>query len=285
MIDLHVHSTASDGTSTPEELAAKGRDFALMALTDHDTCAGARRFLAACRDLGVARPRWAGCELSLDPGAGGGEFHMLGLGIDPDAPVLAAFLEKIRAGRHARNLAIVEKLNAAGVDVSFEEVQTRAGGEVVARPHFGRVLIDKGYAKDMDEAFAKYLGRGAPAYVSRFRPGPEEAIETIHAAGGLAIVAHPNLWTEDVRELEKRLAKLKDAGLDGIEALYKSNAPGVTVEHLLIASRLALLVSAGSDFHGTNRSALALGVEVADEAAFVAPLLARRAIRQAARKA
>ena len=275
MIDLHVHSTASDGTLTPEEIAEKGRDFALMALTDHDNCDGGRRFLSACEALRISQPRWAGIELSLEPGAGHGEFHMLGLGINPDAPALVDFLKQICEGRQVRNLKMIEKLNALGVDLAFEDVLKQAGGEIVARPHFARALMEKGYATDVKDAFTKYLAQGAPAYTSRFHPDPRRAIEMIHAAGGLAVMAHPNLWTTDLIDLEKNLKLLKDAGLDGMEAIYKSNPPGVTVEHLLIAHRLGLLVTAGSDFHGANKPTLSLGMTVADERALVEPLLVR----------
>lgn len=281
MIDLHVHSTASDGTSSPEELAARGRDFALMALTDHDNCDGGRRFLSACLELGIAAPRWAGIELSLEPGKGHGEFHMLGLGINPESTALEGYLKKICDGRNERNLAMVKKLNDIGVAIAFEDVVKHAGGEIVARPHFARALIEKGYASDVKDAFLKYLGHGAPAYVSRFHPSPESAIKMIHAAGGLAVMAHPNLWTENFEELEENLKRLKDFGLDGIEAIYQANHRGVTVEHLLMANRLDLLVTAGSDFHGMNKVDIKLGMTVQDEAAFIEPLLARWAAYQA----
>ena len=154
MIDLHLHSTASDGTCTPEELAAKGRSLAAMALTDHDGTDGCARFLAACRQSGVSGLRLPGIELSVDPGEGYGQFHMLGLGIDPDAPALAASLERIRAGRVERNVKMVEKLTMLGMPVSLEEAQSHAGGEIVARPHIARVLVEKGFATGVKAHFA-----------------------------------------------------------------------------------------------------------------------------------
>ena len=276
MIDLHVHSTASDGTCTPEELAEKGRHFTVMALTDHDNTDGCARFLAACgrdkRDPLVGL-RLAGIELSVDPGAGYGQFHMLGLGIDPDAPSLAGFLARIRAGREERNVRMVERLTSLGMPVTMDEVRRYAGGEIVARPHIARVLIDKGFATSVKDAFERFLGPKAVAYVSRYRPSQAEAIEVIHAAHGAAVMAHPRFWTSDARLLAEGLARLKDIGLDGVEAVYQANLPLETPLHLRLAREIGLAVTAGSDFHGANKSAVTLGMDVGDEATFLAPFL------------
>ena len=274
MIDLHLHSTASDGTCTPEELAERGRALAAMALTDHDNTDGCARFLAACRRLGVAGPRLPGIELSVDPGAGYGQFHMLGLGIDPDEPALSAFLERIRAGRAERNVKMLEKLAALGMPVSEEEVRRYAGGEVVARPHIARVLIEKGFAKSVPDAFERFVGKNAVAYVSRYRPSQAEAIEAIHAAHGAAVMAHPRFWTSDARMLAEGFARLKGLGLDGVEAVYQGNLPLETPLHLRLAREAGLAVTAGSDFHGANKPSVTLGMDVGDDGAFLAPLLA-----------
>ena len=271
MIDFHLHSTASDGTETPETLARMGRDFAAMALTDHDNCDGCGRFLAECKRLGVTGRRLAGIELSVEPGEGYDKFHVLGLGIDPDAPVLAGFLDEIRAGRDERNVKILAKLNALGVPIAMEEVGKYANGRIVARPHIARVLVDKGLAADVPDAFARYVGHGAPAYVSRFRPTQSRAIEVIHRAGGVAVMAHPRYWTSDPDALMSGLARLKDIGLDGIEAEYQANSREETILHLRAARALGLAVTAGSDFHGVNKPTVTLGMEVADEEEFLAP--------------
>ncbi len=273
MIDLHLHSTASDGTCTPEELAERGRALAAMALTDHDNTDGCARFLAACRRLGVAGLRLPGIELSVDPGEGYGQFHMLGLGVDPDEPALSAFLERIRAGRAERNAKMVEKLTALGMPVSMEEVQRYAGGEIVARPHIARVLIEKGFAKSVPDAFDRFVGRNAAAYVSRYRPSQAEAIEVIHAAHGVAVMAHPRFWTSDAQLLADGLARLKDLGLDGVEAVYQGNLPLETPLHLRLAREAGLAVTAGSDFHGANKPSVTLGMDVGDDGSFLAPLL------------
>ena len=282
MIDLHVHSTASDGTCTPEELAEKGRHFTVMALTDHDNTDGCARFLAACgrdkRDppVGVRLP---GIELSVDPGAGYGQFHMLGLGIDFDNADLSGFLTRIRAGREERNVKMLEKLTALGMPVTMDEVRRYAGGEVVARPHIARVLIEKGFATSVKDAFERYLGPKAVAYISRYRPSQEEAIEVIHAAHGVAVLAHPRFWSSDAKMLADGFARLKGLGLDGVEAVYQANLPLETPLHLRLAREAGLAVTAGSDFHGANKSSVTLGMDVGDEKTFLAPLFVALAKR------
>ena len=279
MIDLHVHSTASDGTLSPTELAEKGRDFSVLALTDHDNTDGVERFLAECGRLGVGGLRLAGVELSVVPGEGYRQFHMLGLGIDFDAPALTTFLERIRAGRIARNVKMMEKLTALGMPVSMEEAQHFAGGQIVARPHIARVLIEKGFAKSVSDAFERFVGKNAVAYVSRYRPSQEEALEVVHAAHGVAVMAHPRFWTSDARLLAEGFARLKDLGLDGVEAVYQANLPLETPLHLRLARAAGLAVTAGSDFHGMNKSSVTLGMDVEDEEVFIAPLLAALAKR------
>ena len=271
MIDFHVHSTASDGTVPPEELAARSRDFAAMALTDHDNCDGCARFLAECKRLGVTGRRLAGIELNVEPGEGHGEFHMLGLGIDPAAPCLAEFLAEIRAGRKERNAKMIAKLNGLGIPITAEEVGKYANGEIVARPHFARVLVEKGFAENISDAFARYVDVGGLAYVTRYRPAQSRAIEVIHRAGGVAVMAHPRYWTSDADDLKAGLARLKDIGLDGVEAEYQANAPEETILHLRTAYALGLAVTAGSDFHGENKPTITLGMSVADEEAFLVP--------------
>ncbi len=273
MIDLHVHSTASDGTCAPEELAELGRSFTVMALTDHDSTDGCARFLDACRQLKVDGLRLPGIELSVNPGEGYGQFHMLGLGIDPDALALTEFLKRIRTGREERNVRMVERLTSLGMPVTMDEVRRYAGSEIVARPHIARVLIDKGFAKSVKDAFDRFIGPKAVAYVSRYRPTQAEAIDVIHAAHGAAVMAHPRFWTSDANLLADGLARLKGLGLDGVEAVYQANLPLETPMHLRVARSLGLAVTAGSDFHGANKNAITLGMDVEDERDFIAPLL------------
>ena len=273
MIDLHVHSTASDGTCSPEELAELGRSFTVMALTDHDSTDGCACFVDACRRLKVEGLRLPGIELSVNPGEGYGQFHMLGLGIDPDAPSLTEFLKRIRTGREERNVRMVERLTSLGMPVTMDEVRRYAGSEIVARPHIARVLIEKGFAKSVKDAFYRFIGPKAVAYVSRYRPTQAEAIDVIHAAHGAAVMAHPRFWTSDAGLLADGLARLKDLGLDGVEAVYQANLPLETPMHLRVARSLGLAVTAGSDFHGANKNAITLGMDVENERDFIAPLL------------
>ena len=275
MIDLHCHSTCSDGTFTPEELAEKGRDFACFALTDHDTCAGCRRFFEATR--GQRGVRLAGVELSVDPGEGYGDFHLLGIGVDPENAELNEFTQSIRQERDARNRRMVDNLAKLGMEVPFDDVmaQAVASGETVGRPHLARAMMSRGYVASVKEAFDRFLGDGRPAYSARRHPSQAESIARIHAAGGVAVMAHPRYWTSDPDALRSGLKRLMDMGLDGIEALYQTNPPAVTIAHLRLARELGLVVTAGSDFHGANKPEISLGMRIDDETALLAPLLAR----------
>jgi predicted metal-dependent phosphoesterase TrpH len=277
MIDLHVHSTASDGTLTPTELAERGRAFSVMALTDHDNCDGVEEFLSAAETQGVVR--LAGVELSVEPGEGYERFHLLGLGIDPADEALAGFLRRVQGGRGERNARMLERFAAIGINISPHELSAYAKGEVTARPHFARWLVDHGYAASVAEAFDRYLTQSSPAetncYSSRYRPEPGEAFDVIHRAGGVAVMAHPRQWTNDPAMLRAGLERLKDRGLDGIEAVYQANSPDETVDHLRAAKELGLCVTAGSDFHGANKAMVTLGMAVDDEEEFLAPFFAR----------
>ena len=281
-VDFHCHSTASDGTVAPGGLAAMAREggFAAFALTDHDNTDGTGELLAA--DGGGTR-LFAGVELSIDPGAGFDRFHLLGLGIDPADSGLRAFLRRVLEGRDARNAKIVENFRRLGLDMA-DTIGAYAHGEVLARPHFARWLVDRGLAASVKEAFARYLLPDSPpetrCYECRWRPPQEDAFAAVHGAGGLCVMAHPKFWRDawkrtvpEYADAERELARLKEAGLDGLECLYQANSPGENVEFTRIADRLGLLKSAGSDFHGSNKPSITLGMEVSES--FIAPLLER----------
>ena len=273
MIDLHVHSTASDGTLSPAEIAKRGRDFSVLALTDHDNTDGLAEFLSAAGAVGIS-----GIELSVEPGEGYRRFHLLGLGFDPDNAPLKAFLQRILDGRNARNVRMAENFARIGIAIPPDDLARYAHGEVLARPHFAAWLVDHGYAPDVSTAFATYLTADSPpgtrCYEERYRPDPGEAFDLIHAAHGVAIMAHPRFWTSDPALLRAGLRRLKERGLDGIEAVYQANLPGETIEHLRAARELDLAVTAGSDFHGANKPNITLGMTVDDEASFLAPFFA-----------
>lgn len=280
MIDLHVHSTASDGTVTPAELAKRARDFYVMALTDHDNCDGADEFLSACAEIGSAvegAVRLAGIELSVEPGEGCDRFHLLGLGVNPGNDALKGFLRRVLEGRNDRNVKILERFAGIGIDIPEDEIATYAHGDVLARPHFAKWLVDHGYSSDIRTAFNTYLTPASPSetrcYVTRYHPEPAEAFSVIHSAGGVAVMAHPRYWTKDPRLLRERLAELKAAGLDGVEAVYQANEPEETIDHLRAAREVGLVATAGSDFHGEHKPAIALGMTVDDERSFLEPFL------------
>ena len=275
IVDFHCHSNASDGTFPPASLAAEADrlGFAAVAITDHDNCDGVAEFLSAS---GKAM-RVAGIELSIDAGEGFDQFHLLGLGIDPGNAELKAFLARILEGRNERNERIFANFRRIGIDPKPEP-----HGEVLARPHFARWLVANGYAEDIPGAFAKYLAPDSPAgtrcYETRYHPSQEDAFRAIHAAGGLCVMAHPKYWrrawkTEgcDFAAAERELARLAGAGLDGLEARYQANTEEENEAFTRIADRLGLLKSAGSDFHGSNKPAITIGMEV-DEA-YISPLI------------
>ncbi len=296
MIDLHVHSTASDGTFAPAELARQGRDFSVMALTDHDNCDGVDEFLCECKiengkckiegvpsttncQLPTTNYRLAGVELSVEPGEGYDKFHLLGLGVDSGNEGLKRFLRRILDGRNARNDKILARFAEIGIVIPHAEIDTYAHGEVLARPHFANWLVDHGYAPDISTAFSTYLTPSSPpetnCYITRYHPDPGEAFDVIHAAGGVAVMAHPRYWTKDPARLREGLARLKARGLDGIEAVYQANQPEETIDHVRAARELGLCMTAGSDFHGTNKPTIKLGMTVDDESTFIAPFLER----------
>ena len=286
-LDFHVHSTASDGTFAPREIAGKaaaGR-FAAIALTDHDNADGVAEFLAAGRELGLRAV--AGIELSIEPGAGFDRFHLLGLGIDPENATLKAFLRKVLDGRNARNEQIVANFARLGIDLGGD-IRSYAHGEVLARPHFARWLMEHGYVASILEAFEKYLLPESPAatrcYEERFHPSQEEAFAAVHAAGGLAVMAHPKYWRRewktqgcDFAAARRELPAVQEKGLDGLETLYQANRPEEDVEFTRMADAFGLVKSAGSDFHGANKPTIPLGMDVGDS--FAAPLLERLGLR------
>lgn len=280
-VDFHVHSTASDGSFSPAELAGKAQGFAAFALTDHDNMDGVRECGEACARLGV--PFVAGVELSIEPGAGFDKFHLLGIGVDPGNAGLKAFLRRILDGRNGRNVRIMENFRSHGIPMD-DSIYGYSHGEVLARPHFARWLMDHGYAQSVKEGFDRYLLPDSPAetrcYEDRWHPSQEESFRVIHEAGGLCIMAHPKFWrrqwrmtTPEFADVERELARLKEVGLDGIEALYQANAPRENVEFSRIAKHLGYLCSAGSDFHGSNKPTIPLGMEVDED--YISPLLER----------
>lgn len=243
-IDLHTHTTASDGSLTPTQLVEKAASVGIgtLSITDHDTVAGLEEGRAAAQRLGVRII--PGVEFGTNIGEE--EIHMLGYLFDPAQPLLAKRLQNLREGRVGRAKRMVEKLNAVGVSIAWERVAEIAKGASVGRPHVARVLIEAGHAASVDEAFEKYLWRDKPAYVPRDPFSPEECISFVHEVGGVAVLAHPT-W---VKKLETLLPSLVRSGLDGIETYYGRYNTETVARFARLASKHGLVPTGGSDYHG-----------------------------------
>jgi 3',5'-nucleoside bisphosphate phosphatase len=258
MIDLHMHSTCSDGTYSPSELVQRARSAGVtrMALTDHDTVAGLSEARAEAERQGIAFIGGLEISAELQPGT----MHILGYGFDEASPDLLDKLEYVQRARRERNPKIVEKLRGLGFELTMEEVAAKAGGTVVGRPHFAQVMVEKGYAKDTQEVFDKYLAKGKPAYLDKVRLSPEESVAAVRAAGGVAVLAHPlQLRAKDDTELDAMVQSLACAGLQGMECYYRNHTEEDTRKFLALAKKYGLFATGGSDFHGTNRPHISLG--------------------------
>ena len=254
-IDLHAHTTASDGDQSPTRLVerAKEKGLAAIAITDHDTTDGVAEAIEAGRRLGVEVV--PGIELSAQ--IDHGQCHILGLNIDPHHDGLLARLRDIQYKRVNRNRLMVDKLNALpefttrGVQITMEELEQAAGGDIIARPHFARVMMQKGIVGSVQEAFEEYLAEGKRGNAPKEMVTPKEAVDLIHGAGGVAFLAHPNnLKRNTYEETEAYILHLKAQGMDGIEARYNLHTPQDNARYLELAARNGLLTSGGSDFHG-----------------------------------
>jgi hypothetical protein len=257
MIDLHTHSTFSDGSLTPEELVkrAKGIGLTALALTDHDCTDGLPRFTAACQAEGI-RPV-PGVEISADVDTG--TLHMLGYFVDAADPNLMDVLREIRDGRDLRNHRILKKLNEQGLDLSYDDVASYAGEDTVGRPHFAQAMLDKGYIKTRQEAFDRFLAKGKVAYVDRFRLTDEGCIHAIRKAGGVPVLAHPFTLQLDPSALRERVRDLAAKGLGGLEVYYSEHSPDQQQMYLNLARETHLAVTGGSDFHGAMNPDIELG--------------------------
>ncbi len=257
MIDLHTHSTASDGSLRPEELARAGKAAGLevMALTDHDCAKGLDAFLAEAERIGLIGV--PGIELSAEVPSG--QLHLVGLGFNHHDATLQAKFGAILGGRDARNRAMLEAFHAQDIPLSYEEVAAFAGDELVSRVHFAQALMARGLASDLADAFARWLGKGACCYRDRFRYAPAACIELVRAAGGVVVMAHPLSLEPNIDRLEAQVAELKRLGLAGMECFYSTYDTETTLALLRIAQRLDLVPSVGSDFHGTPKPNIHLG--------------------------
>ena len=260
IIDLHTHSTASDGTYSPAEVArlAKTLGLSAIALTDHDTIDGLDAFQKEGTKLGIETI--AGIEFAaLWEKHHRPEIHIVGLGFSPSHPLLLERMQEIQESRSLRNQKMCEKLTSIGLPVTLEEVSANAGGEILTRAHFANVLLQKGYIQKKEDAFSRYISPGLPGYVEREFLTPAGCIQTIKAAGGAAILAHPTLYGLTEAALQELCEELCSYGLDGIECLYSTYSSAETKMITKIAENLNLLPSGGSDFHGKNKPNIHLG--------------------------
>lgn len=260
-IDLHAHTTASDGTDEPAELIrlAAGLGLSAIAVTDHDTIAGLDRARAAAEQWNIGFV--PGVELSVEDDRG--RFHLLGYLFDARDARLNETLHSLRASRAERNARMAEKMRELGLPVTMDDVIAEAGdgGEVIARPHFARALMKKGLVNSVADAFDRYLSTGKPLYLPKEVLTPRDAIAILHAAGGIAVMAHPGLVPMNDGALADRVASLAaDDGLDGIEAYYSQHSEAQTQRFLEIAGSNGLIATGGSDYHGTVKPHVSLGI-------------------------
>lgn len=248
LIDLHMHSTVSDGSDTPEKLAENCRAAGLgyCALTDHDTIDGVSRFLASAKKEGLYA--MTGVEFTV---AYDGELHILGLGFDHKDAALNRRLRELAKEREARAERITDRLRKNGYDIAFSSVTDYAGKGVVGRPHIARALVEAGYAASVADAFRDFLSKGKPGWVERHKIDSDEAIALIKGAGGVTVWAHPA--QAHCADPEAMLLRLKSEGLFGIEAFYPTHTDGDVSFYTALAEKHGLLMTQGSDYHGEMR--------------------------------
>ena len=258
MIDLHTHTTASDGLFTPTELVrlAAEKKLEAIAITDHDTTDGLTEALAAGALYGVEVV--PGIEISAE--FPGGTLHILGYYIDPANKQFSTKLVQLQQARAERNPQIIKKLQERGMNIEMEDVVAEAGGGQIGRPHFAQALLKKGYVRTVQEAFDRFLAKGAAAYCEKFRFHPRDAIACIAAAGGIAVLGHPSsLNCTDTVTLETTVRSMVDMGIRGIEAYYSDHSAVQTRHYIALAKKYQLFITGGSDFHGPAVKGISLG--------------------------
>jgi hypothetical protein len=256
-IDLHIHTTASDGTDTPAQVAEEAARLGLcqIAITDHDTMSGVAEARRAGEKLGLSVV--GGIELSTD--YRGEELHLLGYYLAPDAPGLLQVMDWNRESRLARNRRMVEKLHEAGCPISLEALEEANPGAVLGRPHIGEALVGCGWADSVGDAFRRYLSPGAPYYLPREKLPFHRGVAGILEAGGLPVLAHPLQYGFPQPELEQLTAYAAGLGVVGMEVYYSGYTQEDTARLLALARRHHLLPTGGSDYHGTRKPDIHLG--------------------------
>ncbi|MFP4393416.1 MAG: PHP domain-containing protein [Desulfohalobiaceae bacterium] len=257
-IDLHTHSSASDGTLSPAELVQEAKKTGLkaLALTDHDTTHGLQEARQAGQeqDLEVI----PGCELSVEFRQG--QLHILGLWLPWEPKQLKQTLENLRNKRHSRNEKILTKLRELGLDLEYAQVKELAGEASIGRPHIARILMEKGYVDSIQEAFDTYIGPLGAAYVPKDKLGPAEAIQVLRQEQATVILAHPYTLELSLPELAQEVKTFMQMGLEGLEVFYPDHTPEQVRDYLQLARDMGLLLSGGTDFHGSVKPDIRLGV-------------------------
>jgi len=262
VIDLHVHSTCSDGSESPEavvELAAAAGCTA-VALTDHDGLDGVLRARARADELGIGFV--SGCEIScaFSPGT----MHVLCYFVEPGDGPLQSELERLRLDRSSRNERLLLRLRELGLPISFEEVEAVAGSSVIGRPHFAAVLVNKGVATSVQDAFDRLLGKGTPGYVSKARIDAQAAIQAATGSSAVAVLAHPFSLGLELSALEGLLEELAAVGLVGVECYYSRYSVEDRTQLAAITKRHGLVATGGSDFHGSFKPDISVGTGTGD---------------------
>jgi len=255
-VDLHTHTTSSDGTLSPSEIImyAKSKGIEILAITDHDTFDGIEQAYETAEKNGIKLI--CGTEISADYTP---VLHILAYFRYDKYKSFENVLKTLQKSRQERNPKILKKLNELGFDIKFEEVIAKCHGNIIGRPHFAQVMADKGYVSSTDEAFEKYLAEGRPAYVKKEKLSPQKTIEEVARAGGVPVLAHPILLGMEDQKLDELIVILKSYGLKGIEAYYTEHSHKYTQFLLDMANIHGLIVTGGSDFHGSVKKSIEIG--------------------------
>lgn len=250
--DLHLHTSFSDGTYSPEMLASEGKrhNLAVLSLTDHDTMEGCERMAAACAQHGIEFI--PGSELTAEQDDY--ELHLLGYYLDTNCAKLTKALAEFQTARQDRIREMVERINKVGVKLEAESVFRIANCRSPGRPHVGRALVEAGICNSLDEAFERFLKKNRPGWVPKFRISAPDAIKLIHESGGVAVMAHPGLNRSD-----DMIPELVEAGMDGIECFHTKHSTAVSEHYLMMAEQKKLLITGGSDCHGMNKGKPLIG--------------------------
>lgn len=255
-IDLHTHSTCSDGTLTPTQVIKAAKDVGLsaIALTDHDTVDGLKEAVEAGKKYGIEVI--TGIEFSVQSDT---EMHLLGLGFEIDCPAITSILDEMIYQRELRNQKVVRLLSDIGINITVDDILAEATSKVTGRSQIAKAMLRKGYVSSINEAFEKYLKHGKPAFVERTTLSPEKAIEIIKKSGGVSSLAHLNQTGKSDDKLYKILTDMKSAGLDAIEGYYTEYSDEMSEKYRQMASKTGLKLTGGSDFHGENKDGYNIG--------------------------